>query len=192
MATRVLIAEDEAIPRMGLRGMLQDHGYTVVAEAMDGQTAVALARDLKPDLVIMDVRMPELDGIAASRLLTEERIAPVLLVTAYVDRDLIDQAKAAGVFAYVTKPFTEHQLVPQIELALARFAEFQALYKEVGDARLALESRKVVERAKGMLMSKEGISEPDAYARIRRLAMSNRRTMREIAEALLLTLQADQ
>ncbi|MBM2810551.1 MAG: response regulator receiver [Chloroflexi bacterium] len=189
--TRILIAEDEAIPRMGLREMLQDQGYQVVGEAADGKTAVDLARSLRPDLVVMDIMMPEMDGIAASRLLSEERLAPVLLVTAYNDRELVERAKEAGVFSYVSKPFTEQQLVPQIELALARFVEFQALFREAGDARSALESRKVVERAKSALMVSEGISEPEAYRRIQRLSMNKRRTMKEIAEAILLTIQGD-
>jgi response regulator NasT len=187
----ILIAEDEAIPRMGLREMLQDQGYVVVGEASEGKTAVELARQLKPDLVIMDIMMPEMDGIAASQLLSAERIAPVLLVTAYNDRELVERAKDAGVFSYVTKPFTEHQLVPQIELALARFREFQALVKEVGDARQALETRKVVERAKGVLMRTQNVDEAEAYRRIQRLSMNNRRSMREIAEAILLTSQSD-
>ena len=186
---RVVIAEDEAIPRMGLREMLQEQGYDVVGEAVDGQAAVELARQLRPDIVVMDIRMPRLDGIAASRILSEERLAPVLLVTAYSDRNLIDQAKEAGVFAYVPKPFTEVQLVPQIELALSRFAEFQALIQEVGDARAALETRKAVERAKGLLMQRQGMAEPDAYRHIQRLSMNSRRSMRDIAEAILLTQQ---
>lgn len=186
---RVLIAEDEAIPRMGLREMLQEQGYVVVGEATDGQAAVDLARELRPDVVVMDIRMEPLDGISASRILTEERLAPVLLVTAYTDRELIEGAKDAGVFAYVAKPYTEVQLVPQIELALARFAEFQSLVKEAGDARSALETRKIVERAKGLLMQTQHMSEADAYRHIQRLSMNNRRTMREIAEAILLTQQ---
>jgi response regulator NasT len=184
---RVLIAEDEAIPRMGLREMLQEQGYEVIGEAADGQTAVDLAHELHPDIVVMDIKMPGLDGIAASRILTEERLAPVVLVTAFTDRDLIDSAKEAGVFSYVMKPFTEIQLVPQIELALARFAEFTALVKEVGDTRAALETRKIVEQAKGVLMQKDKMTEADAYRHIQRLSMNNRRTMREIAEAILLT-----
>src|SRR5437588_2493736 len=122
---------------MGLREMLQEQGYEVVGEAADGQVAIELARRLRPDVVVMDIMMPDLDGIAASRILSEERLAPVLLVTAYSDRELVERAKDAGVFSYVPKPFTEQQLVPQIELALARFAEFQQLVREVGDARLA-------------------------------------------------------
>jgi response regulator NasT len=187
---RILIAEDEAIPRMGLRELLQDHGYMVVGEASDGETAVDLARKLKPELVIMDIRMPGMDGIDASRVLSQERIAPVLLVTAHNDRELVERATEAGVFAYVAKPFTEVQLVPQIELALARFREFQSLVKEAGDAREALETRKVVERAKGVVMQSQGVNEAEAYRRIQRLSMNNRRSMREIAEAILLTHQS--
>lgn len=186
---RILIAEDEAVPRMGLREMLQQHGYVVVGEATDGQVAVDLARQLHPDIVVMDIRMEPVDGISASRILTEERIAPVLLITAYTNPELIEGAKDAGVFAYVAKPFTDVQLVPQIELALSRFAEFRSLLKEAGDARSALETRKIVERAKGLLMQTQHMTEADAYRHIQRLSMNNRRTMREIAEAILLTQQ---
>lgn len=183
---RVLIAEDEAIPRMGLRLLLEEQGYVVLGEATDGRAAVELARQLQPDLVIMDIMMPEVDGITASQILAEERLAPVLLVTAYTDRELLERARDAGVFAYVAKPFTEFQLVPQIEVALARFSEFRALVKESGDAKAALETRKIVERAKGVLMKSQGLNEADAYRRIQRLSMNKRRPMREIAEAILL------
>lgn len=184
--TRVIIAEDEAIPRMGLREMLEDQGYQVVGEAADGRQAVDLARELRPHLVIMDIMMPELDGIGASAVLAEERIAPVLLVTAFQNPDLVLRAKDAGVFGYITKPFTEIQLVPQIEMTLARFAEFEALAKELGDSREAMEARKVIERAKGVLMRSQGITESDAYRRIQRLSMNKREPMRVIAEAILL------
>ncbi|MEA2642791.1 MAG: two-component system, response regulator PdtaR [Chloroflexota bacterium] len=186
-AARILIAEDEAIPRMGLRELLQDQGYEVVGEAADGHTAVELARKLRPDLVVMDVRMPEMDGITASRILSEERLAPVVLITAYPDHEVVARAKEAGVFSWVHKPFTENQLVPQIEIALARFAEFRALILEAGNARAALETRRIVERAKTLLMSVHGLSEADAYRRIQRISMNNRRSMREVADAILLT-----
>lgn len=188
VTTRVVIAEDEAIPHVFLRHMLQTRGYDVVGEAVDGRTAVDLARQLLPDLVIMDIIMPgELDGIAASVLLSEERIAPVLLVSAHDDPELVERAKGAGVFAYVGKPYTELHLIPQIEVALARFAEFQSLIKEAGDSRTALENRKIVERAKGIFMATRGMSEAEAYRHIQQQAMNTRRTMREIAEAILLT-----
>ena len=165
--TRIVIAEDEAIPRMDLREMLENLGYLVVGEAGDGVSAVNLARELRPDLVVMDIKMPEMDGIAAARVLTEERISPVLLVTAYSHRELVDNAKDAGVLAYVAKPFGEAQLVPAVEVALARFREFRALEKELGDTRSALETRKIVERAKGVLMDKHKLREDEAFSQER-------------------------
>jgi len=189
--TRILIAEDEPIARMDLREMLENLGYQVVGEAADGKAAVELARELRPDLVMMDIKMPELDGIAAARILTEERIAPVLLVTAYSHREFIDGATAAGVVNYVTKPFGEAQLVPAIEIALARFREFRALEKELGDTRAALETRKIVERAKGVLMDRYGLKEEEAFRRIQKLSMDTRKPMREIAEAILLARQIE-
>src|SRR5438270_9199304 len=141
MPTRIIIADDETIQRMDLKDILTKQGYLVVGEAGDGVSAVNLARELRPDLVVMDIKMPEMDGIAAARLLAEERISPVLLVTAYSHRDLVDDAKDAGVLAYVAKPFSEAQLVPAVEVALARFREFRALEKELGDTRSALETR---------------------------------------------------
>jgi two-component system, response regulator PdtaR len=184
--TRIVIAEDEAVPRLGLKRLLLHQGYDVVGEAVDGRQAVDMAREVRPDLVIMDIMMPELDGITASRILAEERLAPVLLVTAFNDRDLLDRAKEAGVFAYVYKPFTDLQLVPGIELALARFQEFQELAEEAESAKAALETRKVVERAKALLMRVQGLSEPDAYKHIQRTSMNRRKPMREVAEAILL------
>ena len=189
--TRIVIAEDEASPRMDLREMLENLGYLVVGEAGDGVSAVNLARELRPDLVVMDIKMPEMDGIAAARALTEERISPVLLVTAYSHRELVDNAKDAGVLAYVAKPFGEAQLVPAVEVALARFREFRALEKELGDTRSALETRKIVERAKGVLMDKHGLREDEAFRRIQKLSMDTRNSMRAVAEAILLARQAE-
>ena len=189
--TRIVIAEDEAIPRMDLREMLENLGYQVIGEAEDGRAAVNLARELRPDLVVMDIKMPKLDGISAARVLTEERISPVLLVTAYSDRDLVDGAKDAGVLAYVTKPFGEAQLVPAVEVALARFHELRTLENELGDLRTALETRKVVDRAKGVLMDRHGLKEEEAFRRIQKLSMDTRKTMREVADAILLARQAE-
>jgi response regulator NasT len=188
---RIVIAEDETIPRMDLREMLANLGYLVVGEAADGRTAVNIAREVRPDLVVMDIKMPEMDGIAAAHILTEERIAPVLLVTAYSDRELVDGAKDAGVLAYVAKPFGEAQLVPAIEVALARFQEFRALEKDLGDTREALETRKLVERAKGVLMDRHGLKENEAFRRIQKLSMDTRKSMREVAEAVLLARQVE-
>jgi len=186
-----VIAEDEAIPRMDLREMLENLGYLVVGEAADGVSAVNMARELRPDLVVMDIKMPEMDGIAAARVLTEERISPVLLVTAYSHRELVDNAKDAGVLAYVAKPFGEAQLVPAVEVALARFREFRALEKELGDTRSTLETRKIVERAKGVLMDKYKLREDEAFRRIQKLSMDSRKSMRDVAEAILLARQAE-
>ncbi len=189
--TRIMIADAEPIIRMGLREMLQEQGYIVVGEASDGQTAIDVAREVRPDVVVMDIRMPGVDGIAAAEILTAERIAPIILITAYPDRELVERARDAGVFAYVRKPFNEAQLIPQIEIALARFAEFQALVQEAGDARVAMETRKVVERAKGVLMKAHGLDEGEAYKRIQRLSMNSRKPMRDIAEAILVTTQTE-
>jgi AmiR/NasT family two-component response regulator len=188
---RLVIAEDESISRMDLREMLANLGYLVVGEAGDGQSAVNLARELRPDLVIMDIKMPEMDGIAAANLLTEEKIAPVLLLTAYSDREFVEGSLDAGVMGYIVKPFREAELVPAIELALARFREFRALEKELGDTREVLETRKAVERAKGILMDTRGLPEAEAFRTIQKLSMNNRKSMREVAEAILLAHQAE-
>jgi AmiR/NasT family two-component response regulator len=188
---RLVIAEDESISRMDLREMLANLGYLVVGEAGDGQSAVNLARELRPDLVIMDIKMPEMDGIAAANLLTEEKIAPVLLLTAYSDREFVEGSLDAGVMGYIVKPFREAELVPAIELALARFREFRALEKELGDTREVLETRKAVERAKGILMDTRGLREAEAFRTIQKLSMNNRKSMREVAEAILLAHQAE-
>jgi AmiR/NasT family two-component response regulator len=186
---RIIIAEDESISRMDLAEMLANLGYLVVGEAGDGRSAVNLARELRPELVIMDIKMPEMDGISAAKILTEEKIAPVLLLTAYSDREFVEGSLDAGVMGYIVKPFREAELVPAIELALARFREFRALEKELGDTREAFETRKWVERAKGVLMD-QGLREAEAFRRIQKLSMNNRKSMREVAEAILLAHQA--
>ena len=187
---RIVIAEDESISRMDLREMLANLGYLVVGEAGDGRSAVNLARELRPELVIMDIKMPEMDGISAAKILTEEKIAPVLLLTAYSDREFVEGSLDAGVMGYIVKPFREAELVPAIELALARFREFRALEKELGDTRETLETRKAVERAKGVLMDTQGLREAEAFRKIQKLSMNNRKSMREVAEAILLAHQA--
>jgi len=189
--TRVIVADDESIIRMDLREMLTNLGYLVVGEAGDGRSAVNLARELRPDVVIMDIKMPGgIDGIDAAKILTEERIAPVVLLTAYSQRELVERAKEAGVVGYIVKPFRESDLVPAIEVALARFAEFQALEKEVGDLKEALETRKLVDRAKGILMDTQGLTEAEAFRRIQKMSMDTRKPMKEVAEAIILAHQA--
>jgi len=183
---RILIADDESLILMDLREMLTNLGYLVVGEASDGLSATNMARELKPDLVIMDIMMPGTDGIEAARLLTAERIAPVLLLTAYSQADLVERAKEAGVVGYLVKPFRETNLAPAIEVTLARFEEFQALRKEVDDLKESLETRKVVDRAKGILMTTQGLTEQDAFRRIQKMSMNTRRPMKEIAEAIIL------
>jgi response regulator NasT len=184
---RILIADDESLIRLDLREMLTGLGYDVVAEAGDGRSALDLARKLRPDLVIMDIKMPEVDGIAAAEDLTRERIAPVVLLTAYSDQGLVARAKEAGVVGYVVKPFRQTELMPVIELSLARFEEFRALERDVGDLKEALETRKIIERAKGVLMEVHGLRESEAFHRIRKTSMDARKSMREVAEAVLLT-----
>ncbi len=188
---RILVADDESLIRLDVREMLTHLGYEVVGEAGDGAVAVELARKLRPDLVIMDIRMPEVDGIVAAETLTRERIAPVVLLTAYSDHQLVERAREAGVVGYVVKPFREAELRPVIELSLARFDEFRMLEREVGNLTEALESRKVVERAKGVLMESYGLKESEAFHRIRKTSMDARKSMREVADAILLTHNMD-
>ncbi len=183
---RVIIADDESLVRADLREALTEQGYLVVGEVGDGRSAVNMARELAPDVVLMDIKMPGMDGIEAARILTEERIAPVVLLTAYSQRELIERAKEAGVVGYLVKPFRETDLAPAIELALARFAEFRALEKEVSDLAEALETRKKVERAKGILMDKHGMTEAEAFRKIQKMSMNTRRPMKEVAEAIIL------
>ncbi|GAP64189.1 response regulator NasT [Ardenticatena maritima] len=189
---RVVIADDESIIRMDLKEMLTSLGYLVVGEASNGRDAVRLARELKPDIVIMDIKMPDMDGIEAARILTEERIAPVVLLTAFSQRDLIEQAKEAGVVGYLIKPFRESDLTPVIEVAMERFREFRELEEQVQDLKEALETRKLVDRAKGILMDRDGLKEAEAFRRIQKMSMNTRRPMREIAEAIILTYEAEQ
>ena len=188
---RVVIADDESIIRLDLKEMLTNLGYVVAGEASDGVSAINLARELRPDLVIMDIKMPQLDGIAAAKVLTEERIAPVLLLTAFSQQELVHGAREAGVVGYIVKPFRESELVPAIEIALSRFKEFRALEKEVTDLRTLLETRKLVERAKGVLMDTQGLKEAEAFRKIQKLSMNTRKSMREIAEAILLAHEAE-
>ncbi|MFQ5576046.1 MAG: ANTAR domain-containing response regulator [Anaerolineae bacterium] len=183
---RIIIADDESIIRIDLREMLANQGYLVVGEAGDGHTALTLARELKPDLVIMDIRMPHLDGIQAAKILTEEKIAPVVLLTAYSQKELIDRAKEAGVVGYLVKPFKEADLGPAIEVALARFTEFKQMTREVDDLQHALTTRKLVDRAKGVLMDQKGMTESEAFRAIQTMSMNNRRPMKDVAEAIIM------
>jgi two-component system, response regulator PdtaR len=184
---RILIADDESIIRMNLREMLTQHGYEVIAEASNGATAIDLARKLQPDLVIMDIKMPGIDGVQAAAELISDRVAPVVLLTAYSERSLIGQAKEAGVSGYLVKPVRDTELTPVIELALARYAQFQDLEQKVADLQDALETRKLVEKAKGVLMEVHGLSESDAFNRMRKTSMDHRKSLRDVAEAILLT-----
>jgi AmiR/NasT family two-component response regulator len=182
---RVLVVEDEALIRLDLTEMLREEGYVVAGEAADGEQAIELARSLRPDLVIMDVKMPKVDGIAAAASIVGERIAPVVMLTAFSQRDLIEQARDAGAMAYLVKPFARHELVPAIELAVSRFAERRALEDEVATLTERLETRKLVDRAKGLLMTRRQMSEPDAFRWIQRTAMDRRTTMKAVAEAVV-------
>ncbi len=184
-ARRVLIAEDEALIRLDLREMLEEEGYEVCAEAGDGRTAVELAERLRPELVILDVKMPVLDGIAAAEQIARKRIAPVVILTAFSQRDLVERAREAGAMAYLVKPFDKGDLVPAVELAMARWAEVRALAAESKNLSERLESRKLVERAKGVLMQTHGLSEQDSFRFIQKLAMQRRSSMREVADQLL-------
>ena len=182
---RVLIAEDEALIRLDLKEMLEEEGYAVVGEAADGEQAVEMADRLRPDLVILDVKMPKLDGIAAAERIAGERVAPVIILTAFSQRDLVERAREAGAMAYLVKPFQKKDLVPTIEMASSRFAEIVALEQEVGGLHERLEARKTVERAKGVLMTEHGMTEPEAFRWLQRTAMDRRTTMRAVADAVL-------
>ncbi|RVW09181.1 response regulator [Prescottella agglutinans] len=185
---RVVVAEDEALIRLDLVEMLREEGYDVVGEAGDGQRAVELAEELRPDLVIMDVKMPRRDGIDAASEIAAKRIAPVVILTAFSQRELVERARDAGAMAYLVKPFSKADLVPAVELAASRFTEIALLEREVSTLSERLETRKVIERAKGMLMQSQGLSEPEAFKWIQRAAMDRRTTMKVVAEVVLDTL----
>ena len=183
---RILIAEDEPLIRMDLRRTLENMGHVVIGEAGDGARAVELARETKPDICILDIKMPEMDGIDAAKVISTEGIAPVLLLTAYSQKDLVERAREAGVFAYLVKPFKEADLMPAIDIAIARYEEFVEIEKEVSDLENKLETRKAVDRAKGILMDQYGLKEQDAFRRIQVQSMNTRKSMREIAEAIII------
>ncbi|MGH8891636.1 MAG: ANTAR domain-containing response regulator [Acidothermaceae bacterium] len=182
---RVVIAEDEALIRLDLKETLDELGYDVVGEAGDGERAVALAEELRPDLVILDVKMPLLDGISAAERIAAQRIAPVVILTAFSQRDLVERARDAGAMAYLVKPFSSSDLLPAIEMALSRYAEMSALEAEVADLTDRLDARKAIERAKGLLQTQLAITEPEAFRWIQRAAMDQRISMRAVAEAVI-------
>ncbi|MQY16748.1 putative transcriptional regulatory protein pdtaR [Streptomyces sp. RB5] len=184
-ATRVVIAEDEALIRMDLKEMLEEEGYTVVGEAGDGETAVKLAEEHRPDLVILDVKMPVLDGISAAERICEASIAPVLMLTAFSQRELVERARDAGAMAYLVKPFSKSDVVPAIEMAVSRYTQLKQLESEVEDLTQRLETRKLVDRAKSVLQTQYGLTEPAAFRWIQKTSMDRRLSMREVAEAVI-------
>lgn len=185
VAPRIIVAEDEAIIRMDLIEMLREAGYNVIGEAANGREAISLARHLKPDLAILDVKMPEIDGISAAELIVSEKLAAVLMLTAFSQRELVERARDAGAMAYLVKPFSISDLTPAIEMALGRYAQIQALEAEVGELGERLEARKLVDRAKGVLMANLGISEPEAFKWIQKAAMNQRSSMSAVSEGVL-------
>ncbi|MBB1512652.1 MULTISPECIES: ANTAR domain-containing response regulator [unclassified Tessaracoccus] len=181
----VIVAEDEALIRLDLVELLTEEGYEVVGEAGDGEEAVKLARELEPDLVIMDVKMPKMDGITAAEIIAEERIAPVVMLTAFSQRDLVERAREAGAMAYVVKPFGASDVVPAIEIALGRFQEIKAIEDELVSLEERLESRKVIDQAKGILQQDLGLTEPEAFRWIQKTAMDLRKSMRDVADGVI-------
>jgi len=184
-AKRVIVAEDESLIRIDVVETLRDNGFEVIAEAADGEKAVALAEELKPDLVVMDVKMPLMDGISAAEILTKKKIAPVVLLTAFSQRELVERASEAGALAYVVKPFTPNDLIPAIDIALGRYAQIQALEEEVADMAERLETRKILDRAKGILNNTMGLTEPEAFRWIQKASMDRRLTMKEVAQTVI-------
>jgi len=181
----VVVAEDESLIRIDIVETLKDNGFTVVGEAADGEAAVAMAREHRPDLVVMDVKMPLMDGISAAEILTKERIAPVVLLTAFSQRELVERASEAGALAYVVKPFTPNDLIPAVEIALSRYQQISALEDEVADIAERLETRKILDRAKGILNDTMGLTEPEAFRWIQKASMDRRLTMREVAQTVI-------
>lgn len=182
---RVLIADDEALIRLDIREMFIDEGHNVVGEASNGQDAVKLARELKPDIIIMDCKMPVMDGIEAAKIIYAEHIAPVLLLTAYSQQDIVEKAKNAGIVAYLVKPVREEQLFPAVEVAVSRFQEIESLNKELDDLKESLETRKLMDRAKGILMTAHGLTEQEAYRKMQQFSMARRISLKELAESVI-------
>jgi len=188
---RIVIADDEGVIRLGLRAMLEEQGYQVVGEAGDGKRALDLAGKLHPDLIFLDIKMPGVDGLQSARALLRDRTVPVIILTAYADRDFVERAREAGVLAYLVKPVREGDLRPAIEMAMGRFREIQALREEIGGLEETLRTRKLVERAKGILMRRDGVDEAQAFARLQKQARDARKTMKEIAETILAREEGD-
>lgn len=188
---RIVIADDEGVIRLGLRAMLEEQGYQVVGEAGDGKRALDLAGKLHPDLIFLDIKMPGVDGLQSARALLRDRTVPVIILTAYADRDFVERAREAGVLAYLVKPVREGDLRPAIEMAMGRFREIQALREEIGGLEETLRTRKLVERAKGILMRLDGVDEAQAFARLQKQARDARKTMKEIAETILAREEGD-
>lgn len=184
-ATKVLVAEDEALIRLDLVELLTDEGFEVVGQAADGEEAIKLARELEPDLVVMDIKMPKVDGITAAETIAEERIAPIVMLTAFSQRDLVERARDAGAMAYVVKPFDASDLIPSIEIAIGRFAEIKAIEDELANLEERFESRKIIDQAKGILQEGLGLTEPEAFRWIQKTAMDLRKSMREVAEGVI-------
>ncbi len=182
---RIVIADNESIIRMDLKEILEEAGHTVVGEASDGLKAVELTRKYRPGLVIMDIKMPEMDGITAAKIISNEKIAPVLLLTAFSQKEIVEKAKDSGVLAYLVKPVKEANLFPAIEIAISRFQEFAQLEQELEDVKKSLENRKILDRAKGILMDAYNLTESEAYRRIQQYSMSKRKSIREVAEAIV-------
>lgn len=189
---RVIVAEDESLIRIDIVETLRDNGFDVVGEAGDGETAVALAKELRPDLIVMDVKMPKLDGISAAEQINKEHIAPVVLLTAFSQKELVERASEAGALAYVVKPFTPNDLIPAVEIALSRWAQIVALESEVSDLAERFETRKIVDIAKGILNEKMGLSEPEAFRWIQKASMDRRLTMKDVAVTIIDQLGGDQ